>query len=245
MTVIEQRNHVLPGYFADDAAAIIETAFRDRGVVLAMGQTAVAVEPQSGGFRLRLAGGGECVGDLLLLATGVRPATAFLAGSGVGIEQGVLVDERMRTSVPDIWAAGDVTQPEHFLDGRKAVAGILPNAVEQGRIAGADMAGDRGVKPYAGSVSLTTFGFFGNHAVSVGALEEAGAQIEIRSDNGKYLRLVIADGRLRGISAINHPVDAGLMWQLILRRVDLHPVLADFLARPHETGRILMSRLWR
>ena len=107
------------------------------------------------------------------------------------------------------------------------------------------MAGDKGVKPFAGSVPLTTFGFFGNHAVAVGAVEETGAHVEVCAEGARYLRLVLSEGRLRGISAINRPVDAGLMWQLILRRVDLNPVLADFLARPQETGRTLMSRLWR
>jgi phenylglyoxylate dehydrogenase epsilon subunit len=225
---------------------MIEKAFRDHGIDMAMGETAVAVEAQDDkGFRLKLAGGGECAGDLLLIAAGVRPVTDFLAGSGVDLAQGVLVDARMRTSVANVWAAGDVAQADRFLDGQKAMAGILPNAVEQGRIAGADMAGDSAVKPFPGSVPLNTFAYFGNHAISVGALDEAGAVIETRAGDGCYIRLVIAEGRLRGISAINHVVDAGLMWQLILRRIDLAPVLQDFLARPHEIGRVLMSRLWR
>ena len=245
VTVVEMQPHVLPGYFDDQAATMIETAFTAHGVDLRLGCRAASVVRQGDGFTLTLASGEECSGDLLLIAAGVRPVVDFLAGSGVEIDQGVLVDPHMRTSVPGIWAAGDVTQPTHFFDGRRAMAGILPNAVEQGRIAGADMCGDAGVKPFPGAVSLNTFGYFGNHAISVGALEAADARVECRGDEDKYLRLVVKDGRLCGISAINHEVDAGVMWQLILRRIDLSKVEDEFLIRPLEVARTVMSRTWR
>lgn len=245
VTVVEMRPQVLPGYFDSAAARFIEETFLDKGVAMMMGVSAVSVAAHSDGFVMELSDGATIEGDLLLVAAGVRPVTDFLAGTGVEIGQGILVDPRMRTSTAGIWAAGDVTQHDQFLDDRKAVAGILPNAVEQGRIAGADMAGDSGYKPFPGAVPLNTFTFFGNRAVSVGVVDEPGAWVMMTADMDKNLRIVMANNRLRGISVVNHPLDAGIMWQLILRRVDLTQVLADFVARPTETGRAIMSGTWR
>jgi phenylglyoxylate dehydrogenase epsilon subunit len=99
----------------------------------------------------------------------VAPVTDYLAGSGVDIDRGILVDDSMRTSVEGIWAAGDVAQAKGFYDGAKTLNGILPSAVEQGKIAGMAMAGDPTVKPYPGGVPLNTYTFFGQQAVSVGS----------------------------------------------------------------------------
>jgi phenylglyoxylate dehydrogenase epsilon subunit len=64
-------------------------------------------------------------------------------------------------------------------------------------------------------------------------------------DEAVYRRIVLKDGRLAGIATINDFVDAGIMWQLILRRTDLSPVKAAFIADPQLTGRQLMSQIWR
>jgi phenylglyoxylate dehydrogenase epsilon subunit len=71
------------------------------------------------------------------------------------VDAGILVDDWMRTNLPNIWAAGDVAQARGFWGGN-VVNGILPNAVEQGRIAGFGMADDSGVVPFPGAVPLNT-----------------------------------------------------------------------------------------
>jgi phenylglyoxylate dehydrogenase epsilon subunit len=68
---------------------------------------------------------------------------------------------------------------------------------------------------------------------------------QVDESRGKYRRIVMRDRRLVGISSIDDFVDPGVMWQLILRRTDLSPCKADFLAHPQATGRRLMSQLWR
>ena len=70
--------------------------------------------------------------------------TDFLEGSGIETERGVLVDEHMRTNVANIWAAGDVAQARGFFTNERIINGILPDAVDQGRIAGMAMAEDPG-----------------------------------------------------------------------------------------------------
>lgn len=249
VTIVEKEPHVLPGYFDADAAAIIERAFADHGARVAAGVQALRVEAEGSGCKVTL-DTGECLaGDLLVVGVGVAPVTDFLAGSGVVTDRGVLVDDTMRSNVANIWAAGDVAQARGFYDGTKVLNGILPDAIEQGRVAGMAMAGDPGTKPYPGGVPLNTYTFFGRHAVSVGTHGDgiAGAEIVKSVDvaNGAYRKIVLADNRLVGIFGIDAAFDPGVMWELILRRTDLGRVRERFLAAPQEAARAVMSRTWR
>ena len=247
VTIVEAQPQVLPGYFDAEAASLIERAFAGKGVRIYTGSTAVRAAPAASGCTLELAGGGTLDADLLLVAAGVVPATGFLQGSGIEIDRGVLVDECMRTNVANVWAAGDVAQAKGFYGGEKVLNGILPEAVEQGRIAGMAMAEDPALKRYPGGVPINTYSFFGQHALSVGADVVPGDGVEVakRNGDGRYLKIVLRDGRLQGIFGINVPFDPGIMLELILRRTDLSAVKSRFLESPREMARVLMSRTWR
>jgi NADPH-dependent 2,4-dienoyl-CoA reductase/sulfur reductase-like enzyme len=79
--------------------------------------------------------------DVLISATGVKPNIAFLDGSGVAVDAGILVDEAMQTSIAGVHAAGDVAEAVELGTGRRVVNAIQPDAVEQARIAALNMAG--------------------------------------------------------------------------------------------------------
>ena len=87
---------------------------------------------------LTLDSGATLEADLLLVATGVRANTDYLDGPGAAVarDKGILVDEAMRTSVDNVWAAGDCAQAKGFFSEGKVMNAILPDAAEQGRIAG-------------------------------------------------------------------------------------------------------------
>jgi len=251
VTVVEMQPHVLPGYLDAEASAVIERAFAAKDVKLLTGRRVTAFAASGRGCRATLDDGATLDADLLLVATGVLPVTDFLHGSGIETDRGVLVDDWMHTSALNAWAAGDVAQARGFFEGGKIINGILPDAVDQGRIAGMAMAGDGAVKPYAGGVPLNTYTFFGQHAVSVGvqedALDAAGVEVHRQVDDGRgiYLKIVLNDDRLAGIFGINAAFDPGIMWELIRRRVDLGGLKKSFCAAPQETARTLMSRTWR
>ena len=249
VTVEEMQSHVLPGYFDSKASERIEAAFTGHGVTLRLGCKVVAVEagetPPSS--VVHLDDGTVLPDDLLLVATGVRPGTDWLAGSGVGLDRGVLVDATMRTTMPDVWAAGDVAQALDFHTGRPALIGIIPTAVEQGRIAGQGMADDNGRKAYPGGLPVNTYRFFGRVALSIGqaaATAKDGVEIREHEDEG-YRRVVLSDNRLIGYASVDAPFDVGIMGELIRRKVDLTAVKDAFIAHPAETGRRLMSEQWR
>jgi phenylglyoxylate dehydrogenase epsilon subunit len=244
VTVVEMQPRVLAGYFDSEASSIIEAAFAAKGVKLMLGARVSGLAAAGKGARVTLDSGATLDADLLLVAAGVAPVTDYLAGSGVAIDRGILVDDSMRTSVDNIWAAGDAVQAKGFYDGAKIINGILPYAVEQGKIAGMAMAGDPALTAYPGGVPLNTYTFFGQQAVSVGS-QDAGEVVHKEADAKHYLKIVMRDNRLTGIFGINLPFDPGVMWEIILRRIDLLPVRAAFISDPQKTARTIMSRTWR
>ena len=251
VTVVEMQSHVLSGYFDADASGMIEKVFAANGVRLLTSSQVTSLAGRGEGCRATISDGTELDADLLLVAAGVAPVMDFLDESGIEIDRGVLVDDWMQTSAGNVWAAGDVAQARGLFEGEKIINGILPDAVGQGRIAGMAMAGDPGAKPYAGGVPLNTYAFFGQQAVSVGvqesALDSAGVEVhkQLDAEADRYLKIVLKDSRLAGIFGINWAFDPGVMWELILRRIDLSEVKQPFLEAPQKIARVLMSRNWR
>jgi len=251
-TLIVRRQVSLFAYFDGAAARMIEGIFSDHGVALATGSGVSKISPaDGGGCQVTLESGKVISADLLLLATGVRPRISYLEGSDIQVDRGILVNENMRTSVADVWAAGDVAQAPGFFDAGKTINATLPNASVQGRIAGMDMVKDPALKPYPGSSGLNVFNFFGHHGFSLGlaTVTESTDDIEVNTmylpSSQSYQKLVFKDNRLVGVSAINAKLDPGILRELIQRQVDLAEVKNRFASAPLETGRLLMSKLWR
>ena len=251
VTVVEAMPHILPGYFDEQAAGLVQRVFSDNGIKILTGSAVTHAGGSGGGSTVSLESGEEISADLLMVATGVKCNIDYLAESGIEVDEGILVDETMRTNAEGIWAAGDVAQAQSFFGDGKRVNAILPNAVEQGRIAGRDMVGDQAVKPFPGGLPMNTYRFMGHNAFSVGMSQvpeaDEGYEVEQVSHpkSLQYQKLIFKEGRLVGASGINANMDPGIMLQLIGRKVDLEEVKTQLVASPVDTGRILMSSLWR
>ena len=248
VAVVEALAQVLPGYFDEEASQMIYRAFSENGVTILLNEKVSKVKGADRETALGLASGGSLSAGLIVVATGVQPRVEYLAGSGVEVDQGILVDERMRTTVSGIWAAGDVAQARGFFEPSKVLNATLPNAVEQGRIAGMDMVDDPALKAYSGAVSLNTYKFFGHRAFSVGMIRaEEGCEVEktVVPENFKYQKLIFKEDQLVGASGINSDLDPGIMYQLIRRKAYLGDVKARFCASPVEISRVMMTSIWR
>jgi len=248
VVVVEALPQVLPGYFDEEASQMIYRAFSENGVTILLNEKVSSVKGAGGETTLSLASGGSLSARLIVVATGVQPRVECLTGSGVEVDQGILVDERMRTNVSGIWAAGDVAQARGFFEPSKILNATLPNAVEQGRIAGMDMVDDPALKLYQGAVALNTYKFFGHRAFSVGmSREEAGCEVEKVAvpESFKYQKLLFKEDRLVGASGINSDLDPGVMYQLIRRKAYLGDMKARFCASPVDISRVMMTNMWR
>jgi phenylglyoxylate dehydrogenase epsilon subunit len=248
VVVVEALSQVLPGYFDEEASQMILRAFTDNGVKILVNEKVSRVRGAEGNTTLTLAAGGSLSAGLLLVATGVQPRAEYLKDSGVEVDEGILVDERMRTNVSGIWAAGDVAKARGLFERSKILNATLPNAVEQGRIAGMDMVDDPALKVYQGAVPLNTYKFFGHRAFSVGMIRaEEGCEIEklVVPESFKYQKLVFKEDQLVGASGINSDLDPGVMVQLIRRKAYLGDVKARFCASPVDISRVMMTSIWR
>ncbi len=154
--------------------------------------------------------------DLIILATGVRPNVAFLEGTGVEVRSGIVVDDRMRTSVPGIYAAGDVAQGRDFSTGQWVVHALQPTATEHGRVAGLNMAGKD--LAYRGSLSMNVLDTLGLISHTFGLWDgSAGGDVAELADpeNSLYTRLCFDGDLLVGAITIGHPQHVGAIRGLI------------------------------
>lgn len=252
VTVVEALSHVLPVYFDEEGASLIQGIFREKGIKMIMGCRVEQVAKLNGAQQVTLESGETISSDLILVTTGVRPSFPYLTETDLDVDQGILVDDRMRTSADKVWAAGDVAQAPGFFGSEKHLNGTLPDASEQGRIAGMDMVGDSALKPYKGGIGMNTYKFFGHRAFSIGLLKEGdvssdGLEVDQVASpaSQRYQKLLFQNDRLVGAQSINTNLDPGVMSEVIRRKIDLKDMKAQFVDHPQETGLTLMTKTWR
>jgi NAD(P)H-nitrite reductase large subunit len=132
--------------------------------------------------------------DLMILATGVHPNVAFLDGTGAHVDQGIVVDDRMRTTVPCVYAAGDVAQGRDFSTGEWVVHALQPTATEHGRVAALNMAGAD--SPYRGSLGMNVLDTAGLISETFGRWQgvPGGETAENLDEAGYYYTRLCFDG---------------------------------------------------
>jgi NAD(P)H-nitrite reductase large subunit len=198
LTVVELAPHILPRMIDAEAAGLVESRLRGAGVEVHTGARVAEIRDEGGGRRLVLDGDREVSADLVILATGIRPNLDWLAASGVRINQGILVDDHQRASVPSVYAAGDVAEGHDLVTGAAAVHAIEPTAMEQGRVAGANMAGWD--VAYRGSLLMNIVEVQDLEIASFGAWADpdAEATAAVRADRQAYRKLLWRGDRLIG-----------------------------------------------
>ncbi|MBT9163368.1 MAG: NADH-dependent phenylglyoxylate dehydrogenase subunit epsilon [Chloroflexi bacterium] len=204
------RSRVLRRYFDQDAGDIIEKILANSGADIYKGQ--VIDELRRTGERVEIAlPDGTCLdADILVIALGVKPVTSLLAGTGIKLNDGVVVDSRMRTNIEDIYAAGDVAEAPEFFTGGLGLGLILPSAVSQGRAAGSNMAGKAITDE--GWLSMNVFNLLGHRALSIGMAVGNDGQVLMEKDEERkqFKKLTFNGDRLVGAAFLNLDVDPGV-----------------------------------
>jgi NAD(P)H-nitrite reductase large subunit len=157
--------------------------------------------------------------DLIILATGVHPNVSFLDGTGAEIDQGIIINDRMETTVSGIYAAGDVAQGRDFSTGEWVVHALQPTATEHGRVAALNMAGKD--VPYRGSLSMNVLDTVGLISYTFGIWQgkEGGETVEsVDEANYLYTRLCFDGDILIGAILIGQYRQVGPVRGLIQTR---------------------------
>ena len=168
---IVQRPRQLMNPFDPDMAAFIHGEVRRHSIHLALGQTVEGFQEKDGGVDVLLKDAAPLHADMVVLAIGVTPDTALAkdAGLELGLKGSIVVNNRMETSVPDIYAVGDAVQVKHFVTGQDAVISLAGPANKQGRIAADNICG--GDSRYQGSQGSSVIKVFDLTAAATGVNE--------------------------------------------------------------------------
>ena len=168
---IVQRPKQLMNPFDADMAAFIHAEVRRHGVQLALGHSVAGFAEKNGGIQVLLKDNAPLPADLVVLAIGVTPESQLAkdAGLALGMKGSILVNDRMETSVPDIYAVGDAVQVKHYVTGEDALIALAGPANKQGRIAADNICG--GDSRYLGSQGSSVIKIFDMTAASTGINE--------------------------------------------------------------------------
>lgn len=257
-----RRRAVLPNYFDSDSGELIHKVFLDNGIRCNLDHQVTQVEGKDGKLKVTVKDGTVFETNMVVVGTGVKSRMQFFTTSDVQMDQGILVDNMMRTSVENVWAAGDVAQATDFFSQKKELNPILPDAFEQGKIAGLSMAGDPQViiafeeigqqvaLSYPGGVSMNTFNFYGNRSFALGLSlveEKDGYEVhkKIVPEECIYQKLVFQDDVLVGAIGINITMDPGVIMNLIRRGIHLGKAKEEFMTKPLDMSRRFMWNNWR
>ncbi len=179
---IVQRPKQLMNPFDPDMAAFIHSEVRRNGIKLALGRTVEGFVQRDGGIDVLLKDEAPLRADMVVLAIGVTPDTALAKGAGLelGIKGSIVVNDRMETSIPDIYAVGDAVQVKHYVTGADAVISLAGPANKQGRIAADNICG--GDSRYPGSQGSSVIKVFNLTAASTGINETNAKKAGLEAD---------------------------------------------------------------
>lgn len=225
ITVCDLAQKVMPSILDDDAAEMVKSRLEAAGIELMLGDTAAKFD----GSKAVMRSGAEVEFDVLVIAVGVRPNISMFKDAGGECGRAITVDSHMRTSIPDIYAAGDCTESIDISCGGIKVMALMPNANIQGFCAGVNMAG--GDKSFDNAVPMNSIGLFGCHVMSAGSYE--GERRVIKTESG-LKEFYIKDDLLKGFIIVDDTERAGIYTSLIRNKIPLGNVDFESLAKEPE-----------
>lgn len=219
VTVVELAPRVLSMALDETASEIVRKSLVESGMDVLTGVQLTGIEgsEDSNDVAFAVLNTGEKIAcETVFLAIGVKPRVELVKDSGIDVNRGILVDKHMRTSVPNVYAAGDIAEAFDPLTGTQRVLPILPNAYIGGRVAGINMTG--GEAEYNAGLSVNSVNFFGHPVMSAGFAtqpEEDGFKVFSKVDESGYRRFVTREGKLVGLIITENVERAGILTGLM------------------------------
>ena len=231
ITVCDLADRVLSSILDTECAAVVQKHLETNGISFMLGDTVQRFEEN----RAFMKSGASVDFDLLVLAVGVRANTELVKNAGGEVNRGILADDRMKTTLDGVYAAGDCAEGYDASLGSRRILAILPNAYIQGHTAGLNMAG--GDKSFDTGIPMNSIGFFGLHMMTAGVYD--GEMFE-DAKNGSIRRLFVKDGRLAGFILIGGTDRAGIYTSLVRERTPLDTI--DFGLTKKAASNMIFSR---
>jgi NAD(P)H-nitrite reductase large subunit len=223
LSVVEMGDRMVPRMMGPTAGGMIKDWCEHKGVEVFTGTRVEAIEAGTP-LSVRLSNGKGLAADLVISATGVKPAIGFLQDSGITCLLGILTDEHMQTNVPGIYAAGDCAEAFDARSGKAVISAIQPNAADQARVAALNMAGQKASLP--GVTQINVLDTLGLISASFGDWQgvPGGEHVELTDRKaGRHLSLQFRDDVMVGCNSIGWTEHVGVLRGLVEGQVRLGP----------------------
>lgn len=233
VVMVELADFILSRVMDGKAASLMTERLEKCGVTVKTANTVEEIQGRLGNVSgVRLKDGTKVKCGLVVIAIGVTPNLDFIDKSEFKVNRGLVVDRYLKTTVSDVYGAGDAAEADDLVTGDKAVIAIWPVAKKQGYYAGLNMSGEK--KEYAGGLVENILQFEGLSIISYGLISPpAGAQgYEVLArDSGSrdYLKLILKKNTLVGAIIANNLALPGVYRDLIINKTDISSVRADLL----------------
>ncbi len=243
--VVVKSDHILSQLVDLESADMIRRHLQINGVKISTGLAAKEIFGKKGVEGILLEDGNRIDCQLVIIGKGVSPNTSVLEEK-VEIDQGIIVDEYLKTSDMAIYAAGDVAETFDLFEEGPAINAIWPAAVRQGKIAGLNMAGRK--TKYEGSCGMNSLDFFGMSIISFGVSRPKKDEYEelIQADFSKdvYRKVVLKDNKIKGAVFINDVEKHGIILNLALQDINISDIRDMLVDEYFDYGKIvpLMKR---
>ena len=226
LSIVEMAPHLMPSVLDDKGALMVQKHIEKSGVQFVFGDSAAKVGTSAGENALTLGSGKKLPFDVLVVAAGVRPNVELVKDAGGEVGRGVVIDERMRTTLDSVYSAGDCVEAVDVVTGARRIMALLPNAYMQGEAAGINMAG--GDSDFSKAMPMNAIGFFGLPLVTAGSYD---GEEYLEEGDGFYKKLVFKDDRLVGYILIGDVDRAGIYTAIIREKIDLRGVDIELLKK--------------
>lgn len=225
VSVVELGDHILPLAIDERASEILSDVLAQNGIDLfpRNSVTEIMRDPEGEVRACLLADNNEVEAQMVISAAGLVPNIDFLIPTQVRVNVGVIVDQHLETTDPDIYAAGDVSESRDIITGRSNLSAVWPRASEQGYCAGYNMAGFP--KEYVGTHRMNSLDFEDVSCIVMGDIRTTrpGFSIIIQRDLKRhiYQKIILEQGMIRGAVIIGRIANVGAINRFIRRRVNV------------------------
>ena len=224
ITVVDLADRILSSILDEEGAALMQKHLEEDGMKFHLSDCVETFDNSVA----HLKSGKEVVFDVLVLAVGVRPNTELAQNAGAAVEKGIVTDETQKTTLDNVYAAGDCVLTEDVTFGGKRILALLPNAYMQGEVAGINMAG--GKAEFTNGAPMNAIGFNGYHILTAGTYT---GEAITEKDGENYKKLFVKDDLLKGFILMGNVARGGIYTNIMKKKIPLSSLDSSILGTPN------------
>jgi NADPH-dependent 2,4-dienoyl-CoA reductase/sulfur reductase-like enzyme len=224
VTLVEMLPHILSRMLDPDMSEKVAEILKDHGIKLVLNDSVKSIngEEKITGVSLSKT---KLRCDMVVIAIGVTPNIELVKDFGIKVNQGIIVDSKMQTNIKDIYAAGDIAEVRDQIEGKQGSFAIWPNAIEQGHIAGSNMANKKII--YNGAEVVNVLDVFDTPVVAMGRTSKEMGKCKAIARNTPYSskKILLKNNKIVGLQFVGTIQNVGVFYSLMKKGSDVGGIL--------------------